>query len=308
MYTSPHDAPVLIGVIGGSGTYNLNAMQNVKKYTIPTPYGMPSGSISVATVSGVLCAFIPRHGYSHEFTPDEVNYRANIYALKLLGVKYLIGVNAVGSLDAEYQPGDMVLVDQLIDRTTGRRTTFFGEGIVAHVDYAYPLSANFRKLAHDTLTKAMGKLTTAVSGGKPWKLHNGATLVTMSGPQFSTRAESLINKSLNGHLIGMTTSTESKLAREAEMAYLVVAAVTDMDAWSDAPHVDAESVRKVMAANVEKVQLIVVELIAAVSANQFDDPAHHCLEYAVPTKPEAITKEVRQRIAPLMAKYPIFAP
>nr|CCC91757.1 putative methylthioadenosine phosphorylase [Trypanosoma congolense IL3000] len=308
MYTSPHDVPVLIGVIGGTGTYSVEAMQNIKHYTIPTPYGMPSGNVWVATVSGVLCAFIARHGYNHEFTPDEVNYRANVYAMKLLGVKYLIGANAVGSLDEKFLPGDIVLADQIIDRTTGRHSTFFGNGIVAHVDYAYPLSAKFRQLALDVLMKLMPELIEETGASKPWKLCEGATLVTMSGPQFSTRAESFVNKNLGGHLIGMTTATEAKLAREAEMAYLVLAAVTDMDAWTDGAHVDSRGVREVMALNVRKLQVFIVELIKAVASRPFDDPAHSCMEYAVTTKPSAITKEVRQRVAPLLVKYPQYAP
>ncbi|KAG8348932.1 putative Phosphorylase superfamily [Trypanosoma vivax] len=307
-YTSPHDAPVLIGVIGGSGMYNFQAMQDVKHYSMMTPYGAPSGDVRVANVGGVWCAFIPRHGYQHTLTPDEVNYRANIFALKVLGVKYLIAVNAVGSLDERYKPGDIVLADQFIDRTTGRRSTFFENGIVAHVCYGYPASETFRNLAHKSISKAIPQINAKLSNQfADWKLHSGATMVTMSGPQFSTRAESILNKSLNGHLIGMTTATEAKLAREAEMAYLVIAAVTDMDSWSDAPHVDAESVIKVMRANQEKVQMSLVEVLVDLGANMFEDPAHNALEFAISTKEEAITKEVKQRLAPLLAKYPRFA-
>ncbi|ORC85071.1 methylthioadenosine phosphorylase [Trypanosoma theileri] len=318
--SNPHGSEVLVGVIGGSGIYRLDALKDAKYYTIDTPFGAPSGEVCVANVNGVACAFIPRHGPNHSLNPSEVNYRANIYALKLLGVRYLLAVNAVGSLDAACHPGDVVLVDQVIDRTVGRPSTFFEKGIVAHVDYAYPTSNAFRQLAYDAILKVFPDSAAPVENvnkddemssyaARPWRLHKSGTAVTMEGPQFSTRAESLWNKSLGAHLIGMTTATEAKLAREAEMAYLVIATVTDMDSWCDGiPHVQAVDARRVMAANAEKSQKIMVEIIDAIGRSRFTDPAHSSMAYAVCTKPEAITREVRLRLAPLLAKYPQFAP
>ncbi|KAH9588779.1 Nucleoside phosphorylase domain [Trypanosoma melophagium] len=318
--SNPHGSEVIVGVIGGSGIYRLEALQDAKYYAIDTPFGAPSGDVCVANVRGVACAFIPRHGPNHSFNPSEVNYRANIYALKLLGVRYLVAVNAVGSLDAACHPGDVVLVDQVIDRTVGRPSTFFEKGIVAHVDFAYPTSKTFRQLARDAILHVFPEAAAPVEAtnkddqmsvyaSRPWRLHESGTAVTMEGPQFSTRAESLWNKSLGAHLIGMTTATEAKLAREAEMAYLVIATVTDMDSWCDGiPHVQAVDTWKVMAENAERSQRIMVEVIDSIGRNNFTDPAHSSMANAVCTKPDAITREVRLRVAPLLAKYPQFAP
>lgn len=192
-----------------------------------TPFGRPSGLVCVAKVRNVTCAFIPRHGPHHSFNPTQVNYRANICALKQLGVKYVLAINAVGSLDDRYQPGDLVVVDQLIDRTYGRKSTFFEGGIVVHADFAHPTSHLFSKLAYTAMLHCFPGVG---EGTADFSIHPSGTLVTMEGPQFSTKAESLMNKQLGGHLIGMTASTQAKLAREAEMAYCLVAMVTDMDA------------------------------------------------------------------------------
>ncbi|ESL09031.1 methylthioadenosine phosphorylase [Trypanosoma rangeli SC58] len=303
--SNPHGGPVLVGVMGGSGVYHLHTLGDAKYYAIDTPFGRPSADVCVATVGGVQCAFLPRHGVGHTLNPSEVNYRANVYAMKLLGVRYLIAINAVGSLASEYKPGDLVLVDQIIDRTTARKSTFFEDGIVAHCDYAFPISGAFRTLARDVLHRTFPGLAAGTEG---WQLHESGTIVTMEGPQFSTKAESLMNKQLGGHLIGMTTAPEAKLAREAEMAYLVIAMVTDMDAWSDAPHVLGADVQKTMALNIEKTRKSSLELIAAVGAAPFADPAHSTLQHAIATVPSATTKEVRERLALLLANYPSYAP
>ncbi|EAN98076.1 methylthioadenosine phosphorylase, putative [Trypanosoma cruzi] len=303
--SNPHGSPVLVGVFGGSGVYQLHNLNEVKYYAIDTPFGRPSGDICVAKVGGVDCAFLPRHGVGHVLNPSEVNYRANVYAMKVLGVRYLIAINAVGSLDSNYQPGDLVLVDQIIDRTTGRKSTFFENGIVAHCDFAFPTSAAFRKLARDAVHRTFPGLA---AGKEGWRLHEQGTSVTMEGPQFSTKAESLMNKQLGGHLIGMTTATEAKLAREAEMAYLVIAMVTDMDAWSDAPHVTEANVRKTLEQNVDKSRTCTLEVISALGKDFFTDPAHSLLKHAITTSPSAISKEVRERLAVLLASCPHLAP
>lgn len=306
MYASPHPEPVVIAVIGGSGVYKLDCLEDQKLYDMTTPFGKPSDQICVAKVSGVTCAFLPRHGVHHQHNPSEVNYRANICALKQLGVRYIIAINAAGSLDEKYAPGDLVVCDQLIDRTFNRTSTFFDNGIVAHVDFAHPMSRTLRTVTLEAMRECFPEVW---EGKSKFKIHSTGTIVTMEGPQFSTKAESLANKQLGGHLIGMTTSTEAKLAREAEIAYMTVAMVTDMDAWSDAPHVDTVQVMKVVAANVEKAQKYPPAIIKALSENLYDDPAHHALANAIMTKPEALTPEIRQRMAPIIAKkYPKYAP
>jgi 5'-methylthioadenosine phosphorylase len=306
MYTSPHPVPVVIAVIGGSGVYKLDCLEDPQYYDITTPFGSPSGRICVAKVSGVTCAFLPRHGEYHQYNPSEVNYRANICALKQLGARYILAINAVGSLDAEYTPGDLVVCDQLLDRTHARKSTFFDNGIVAHVDFAHPFSRTLRTVTVEALKDCFPD---AAAGKDKFKIHSTGTIVTMEGPQFSTKAESLMNKQLGGHLIGMTTSTEAKLAREAEIAYVTVAMVTDMDAWSDAPHVDTKQVMKTVAANAEKAQHYPKMVIKFLADNLVDDPAHHSLAHAVMTKPEALTQEIRERMAPIFGKkYPEFAP
>ncbi|CAJ1016629.1 Phosphorylase superfamily, putative [Leishmania lindenbergi] len=306
MYSNPHDCPVAIAIIGGSGVYKLKCLQDAQHYDVLTPYGSPSGQLCVAKVDGVPCVFLPRHGPHHQHTPSEINYRANICALKQMGVRYILAINAVGSLDDSYSPGDLVLCDQIIDKTYARNTTFFENGVVAHVNFAHPTSHALNTIAHQALLRCFPDVA---AGKGAFKIHSSGTLVTMEGPQFSTKAESLLNKQMGGHLIGMTTATEARLAREAEIAYAVVAMVTDMDAWSDAPHVDVSQVMKVVAANSEKAQLYPPEIIKALAESPFEDPAHHALEYAIMTKPEHIPAEVKQRIQPLVAaKYPQFAP
>lgn len=306
MYANPHPEPVTIAVIGGSGVYKLDCLEDAKYYDITTPFGAPSAAVCVAKVSGVTCAFLPRHGQHHQHNPSEVNYRANICALKQLGVRYIIAINAAGSLDADYVPGDLVVCDQLVDRTFARKSTFFDNGVVAHVDFAHPMSRTLRTLTAEALRDCFPEVA---AGKGAFKIHNTGTIVTMEGPQFSTKAESLLNKQLGGHLIGMTTSTEAKLAREAEIAYVTVAMVTDMDAWSDAPHVDTAQVMKVVAANAEKAQRYPPVIIKALADNLYDDPAHHALTHAIVTKMDFLTQEVRERLAPIVAeKYPTYAP
>nr|AGT02555.1 S-methyl-5-thioadenosine phosphorylase [Herpetomonas muscarum] len=298
-YASPHPTPVKIGVIGGSGVYKLSCLQDPITYDIDTPFGKPSGPVCVANVrlggSGsdnggghVVCAFLPRHGPHHSHNPSEVNYRANICAMRQLGVEYILAINAVGSLDEKYKPGDLVLVDQFIDRTVRRESSFFaGIGVVAHADFAFPTSRAFSQLAFEALCETFphsrrspgGNLTaeqiepavvhararTAGDAAPPhidgldhdFAIHASGTLVVMEGPQFSTRAESLSNKhSLKGHMIGMTSCPEAKLAREAEIVYATVAMVTDNDAWQhEVPHVDVQSVMRVVKENGVKAQL-----------------------------------------------------
>lgn len=291
--------PVLVGVIGGSGVGRMDCLVDEKVLGIKTPFGSPSAPIKVAKIDGFPCAFLPRHGSDYNILPSEVNNQANIYAFKMLGVKYVLAINAVGSLNASYRPGDLALPDQLIDKTIRRSTTFFGNGIVAFVDFAFPFSAPFR----DLCTKVLKSIFPETQGDSPtFRVHSMGTLVTMEGPQFSTKAESLLNKSSGGDLIGMTTAPEAKLAREAEMAYCTIGMITDMDAWSDEPHVDVSQVLATMASNSSKAQKFLPEIIKAMQQNLFTDKAHNSLQYAVMTKPEVIPKEVKEKLHELLGR------
>jgi 5'-methylthioadenosine phosphorylase len=291
--------PVLVGVIGGSGVYGLKCLENAISVKIDTPFGSPSDELCIATVRGVRCAFLPRHGRGHTFTPSEVNYQANIWALKSVGVKYILSITAVGSLDEDYKPGDLVLPDQLVDKTIHRKSTFFGNGIVGHVPLGFPMTPELIEIAYTAMKEALPEA----------KIHKGGALVTMEGPAFSTKAESKLNKAQGFHMIGMTTSTEAKLAREAEIAYVVVSMVTDTDAWSDEPHVDVSTVMKTLHDNAEKAQIYppaVIEAIGKADAT-FDCEAFHALQWAVMTKPELIPADRKIALAPLLKKYPQFA-
>jgi 5'-methylthioadenosine phosphorylase len=291
--------PCIFAVIGGSGVYKMKMLVGAVFYHVETPFGAPSDAVAVANVSGVRCAFLPRHGRDHIFTPSEVNYRANIFALKKLGVQYLLSISAQGSLTEEMTPGDLVVVSQFFDRTYLRKNTFFGNGIVGHVPFGEPTCPVFRKLAVDTMRKALPDVT----------VHNGGTSVTMEGPQFSSKAESLNNKRMGAHLIGMTTVTESKLAREAEMAHCVVAMVTDMDAWTDEPHVDVSKVMATLEKNGANAQIYPQAIVEAfVAHGPWESEAHHAMQFAVMTHVDAIPEKVKEDLAPLLAKYPKFHP
>lgn len=285
---------ILVGVIGGSGVYKMNCLENPVQYKITTPFGEPSDEITVATVKGVKCAFLPRHGRSHIVTPTEVNYQANIFAMKLVGVKYLLSIAAVGSLHEEYQPGDLCFYDQLIDRTIARKGTFFGRGIVAHVPFGHPVCEKMHDVA---LEAAKSALPSSV------KLHPKGTLVTMEGPVFSTKAESLMNRKFGGDLIGMTSATEAKLAREAEMAFAGVAMVTDLDAWHDEDHVDVAKVMKTMISNAEHAQTFTAAIIEAVGKQLFESPCHSAMSVAIMTKAEAVPPQILKEMQPLVGKY-----
>lgn len=212
----------ILGVIGGSGLYELESFSRVREEQIKTPFGSTSSPVLIGDLGDIRVVFISRHGRRHQLTPGEVPYAANIYALKELGVQWVLAFSAVGSLREEVHPGHVVLPDQLIDRTRGgRRSSFFGEGVVGHIPFAEPFCPSLRSLLFDTVRE---------SGGK---VHNGGTLVVMEGPAFSTRAESMMYRAWGAHIIGMTSLPEAKLAREAELCYCTVALCTDYDCWRD---------------------------------------------------------------------------
>jgi len=225
---------VRIGIIGGSGLYQMPELKDIQEVKVDTPFGSPSDSFIVGTLEGEKVAFLPRHGRGHRFTPTEVPFRANIYAMKLLGVERILSASAVGSLQEQYAPLDMVIPDQFFDRTRGRvmESTYFGEGIVAHVSFAHPVC------------KALGDVLQTACGSAEVKVHRGGTYLCMEGPAFSTVAESNVYRSWGMDIIGMTNLQEAKLAREAEICYATLALVTDYDCWH--PGHDAVSVETVV--------------------------------------------------------------
>ena len=263
----------ILGIIGGSGVYDI-ALDDAQWARVDTPWGAPSDELRTGTIDGLPVVFLPRHGRGHVFTPSSINYRANIAALKMLGVTDLVSLSAVGSLKAELPPGKFVLVDQFIDRTVKRESSFFGTGCVGHVPFAEPVSPTLLDAAEAALQATQ---TPYVRGG---------TLVVMEGPQFSTRAESELHRSWGASLVGMTAMPEAKLAREAELSYCNVAMVTDFDAWH--PHheaVDVSQVVKVMASNAALAKKFILHLAKDFPRDHVDcaGGSNHALNGAIMT-------------------------
>ncbi|KAJ9450868.1 S-methyl-5prime-thioadenosine phosphorylase [Diplonema papillatum] len=281
-----------IAIIGGTGVYSLDGLENVKDIDVDTPFGKPS-LLKVGTIFGEQIAFVARHGTGHKFLPTEVPFRANIFALKMLGVRYAFAVSACGSLQEHIAPGELVLVDQFIDKTKYRKETFFGNGIAGHVEFGHPVCKKFMDLAEKVIGEALPET----------KLHVGGTYVCMEGPAFSTQAESRLHKSWGASVIGMTAATEAKLVREAEIAYCLIGLVTDFDAWKEGDHVDVASVFAILKANAGKAQIFTKAVAKAVHENKFDSAAHSCLASGLMTKPESVTEEQRKAFKPLFEKY-----
>jgi 5'-methylthioadenosine phosphorylase len=280
----------LVGVIGGSGLYQMDALQNVHEVHLSTPFGNPSDHFMCGTVHGVAVAFLARHGRGHRLIPSEVPYRANVHAFKQLGVKYLISMSAVGSLKEELAPLDMVLPDQFIDLTKQRESTFFGNGAVAHVSMAQPVCPALS----DTLARALASLA------NPPKLHRGGSYVCIEGPQFSSWAESQWFRSMNASVIGMTNMPEAKLAREAQMAYATLAMVTDYDCWHPREaHVSADAAIQNLMKNAGNAQQIAAQTIALLGQEQPVCDAHTALAHAMVTQADAMSAQVRERLAVL---------
>ena len=281
-----------IGIIGGSGLYRMEGLALDRAVAVKTPFGDPSDAVHLGDLDGVPVAFLARHGEGHRFTPSEVNYRANLWALKSLGVERLICVSAVGSLQARHRPGELRLVSQFIDKTRHRRDTFFGEGLVAHVSFAEPTCAQ----VSGALLSAGQALSLPIEGD--------ALYVCMEGPAFSTRAESRLHQGWGADLIGMTQVTEARLAREAELCYACIALVTDYDAWREEEDgVDATSVMEVMHANVDKAQALLRKVVPQLSGAPRSCPCGQSLKTALFTAPEAVTPEARQRLDLLVGRY-----
>jgi 5'-methylthioadenosine phosphorylase len=283
-----------LGIIGGSGLYDLPGLENREIVDLETPFGKPSDALVTGTLHGVKMAFLPRHGRGHRLAPNELPFRANIHAMKQLGMTSVIGISAVGSMKIDLRPGELVIIDQFIDRTRGRtdESTFFGNGCVAHAHFADPIWEPLRKLALKA-ARAAGAVA-----------HDGGIYLCMEGPLFSTRAESSLYRSWDVDVIGMTNLQEAKLAREAEIAYSTIALVTDYDCWHETEgDVDVAAVLAVLKANGDLAQRVVAELARATSELAEPISAAGCMEHAVMTAPDAITKDARRRLDLLVGKY-----
>jgi len=278
-----------VGVIGGSGLYEIEGLEDIEKHSVSTPFGDPSDSIIGGTIAGKRVYFLPRHGVGHRLMPHEINHRANIWALRSLGVRYLISVNAVGSLREEMAPRDIVVPDQLIDRTgTAAKHTFFGDGIVAHVSLA------------DPYCDAMRQLVLAAAKPLTQNLHDGGTYMCMNGPAFSTRAEARIHRQMGADLIGMTNAPETRLAREAEMSAAAMALVTDYDCWKeDEAAVAVGAVIENLHANSELAKQIIQAVVPTVP-DQVDQPSHHALDGSLFTPVDHWPSETREKLAPIL--------
>lgn len=287
----------LIGVIGGSGLYAMEALQHANTHRLDTPYGAPSDAIVTGLVHGVPVAFLARHGRGHRLIPSEVPYRANIHALKQMGVRYLVSISAVGSLREELRPLDMVLPDQFIDLTRRREGTFFGDGAVAHVSMAQPVCPSVA----DVLARAVEELHPA----QPIRLHRGGSYVCVEGPQFSTQAESHWYRSMGASVIGMTNMPEAKLAREAQIAYATLAMVTDYDCWHPREaHVTADMAIANLMRNAGHAQHIAANAIRLLGQEQPRSIAHGALASALLTPVNAMTAETRARLQCLLPTDP----
>ena len=280
-----------IGVIGGSGLYQMESLKEVREIAVSTPFGKPSGKFILGTLEGIPIAFLARHGQGHTLLPSEINYRANLFALKKLGVERILSVSAVGSMKEAIAPGHIVLPSQFYDLTKGRKSTFFGEGIVAHVSLADPICLELAGIVAEA-SRAVGAT-----------IHRGGTYLCMEGPQFSSRAESEVHRGWGVDVIGMTNVTEAKLAREAEICYATIALATDYDCW----HVSEEpvTVERVIKTLLENVALSKKIIQAAVVRIQEERrcPCSDALKHAIVTSSSAIPKKTKANLKPIIGKY-----
>ncbi len=282
---------ITIGIIGGTGLYDMAQLTERSEISIETPFGTPSDSLILGCLSGKRVAFLPRHGRGHRYMPSELNFRANIYALKMLGVERILSVSAVGSLKAELAPLDILLPDQFVDRTRGRISTFFGNGLVAHISFADPVCPDLLEQVHRASSKA------GIASQK------GGTYICMEGPAFSTKAESNLYRSWGMDVIGMTNLQEAKLAREAEICYITIALVTDYDCWHESHEtVTADMIISNLQKNCEAAQSIIAQAV------QDLQPARRCqcseaLKYALITEKSVVAPETRSRLKHIVDKY-----
>ena len=281
-----------IGIIGGSGLYEMEGIADVREVAVETPFGPPSDALVLGTLAGQRVAFLPRHGRGHRILPSELNFRANVFALKRLGVERILSVSAVGSLKEKYEPLHIVIPDQLVDRTTQRRSTFFGRGLVAHVAFARPFCGVLSRIMAEACREAGATH------------HMGGAYVCIEGPQFSTRAESELYRSWGMDLVGMTNLQEAKLAREAEICYSTLAMVTDYDCWH--PDHDAVTVDQVVAnlgKNAATAKAVLRAAVERVPSGPRDCECASALKYALLTPPELVPDNVKRELAPIVGKY-----
>jgi 5'-methylthioadenosine phosphorylase len=280
-----------VGLVGGSGVYDLSTISGLREERLDTPFGSPSDAYFTGTLDGVPVAFLSRHGRGHRLSPTEINYRANICGFKMLGCDALLSASACGSLREEYRPRHAVVPDQFIDRTRHRQDTFFGDGVVAHAGFA------------DPVCPALGHGLAEAGSGAGLTIHRGGTYVCMEGPQFSTRAESQLYRSWGADVIGMTNLTEARLAREAEICYASLALVTDYDCWREATEdVSVETILAILRENADAARRALALAVARV------DPARPCgcrdsMRYGIITDPRAIPESARKRLAPIVGRY-----
>ncbi len=283
--------PAQIGIIGGSGLYDMAELTDRENVSIKTPFGDPSAPYVLGTLRGRRVAFLARHGQGHRYMPSELNFRANIYGFKTLGVERIISASAVGSLKLEYPPQDIVIPDQFFDRTKGRASTFFGRGLVAHVAFAHPVCADLSRVAHEA----------AVAAGA--RAHLGGTYVCMEGPQFSTLAESKLYRSWGMDVIGMTNLQEAKLAREAEICYATLALSTDYDCWHEAHEdVSVDAVLAVLGRNVATAR-DTIRRVASLIAHPRDCLCQVAAQNALITDKAALAPDARRRLDLILGKY-----
>jgi 5'-methylthioadenosine phosphorylase len=280
-----------IGIIGGSGLYDMAELSDRQERQVTTPFGDPSGAYVVGTLRGRRVAFLPRHGVGHRLLPSELNFRANIYGFKVLGVEQILSASAVGSLKEEYRPLDILIPDQFFDRTKGRVSTFFGRGLVAHVAFAHPVCGRLARVAADSAE------TTGTT------VHRGGTYVNMEGPQFSTVAESNVYRSWGMDVIGMTNLQEAKLAREAEICYATMALITDYDCWH--PDHDSVTVDLVVANLLKNAETAKMAIAEAVSRLDGERPCacKDALATAIMTKPEDVPEATKQELQAIVGRY-----
>ena len=285
---------VNIGIIGGSGLYQMPELENVREVAVDTPFGKPSDAFIIGELDGVTVAFLPRHGRGHKYLPTEVPYRANIYAMKLLGIEYILSVSAVGSLQEQYHPTDMVIPDQFFDRTRARanESTFFGEGIVGHVTFAHPVCNELGDILEQSC-RSVGV-----------KVHRGGTYLCMEGPAFSTKAESNVYRQWGMDVIGMTNLQEAKLAREAEIAYATLALVTDYDCWHEGhDDVTIEMIVEYLHKNVRNAQLILKDAVRQVAAKETPNQFRDAIKNAIFTAPENWPLGTAKKLEAIIGKY-----
>ena len=285
---------VNIGIIGGSGLYQMPELQNLRELTIETPFGSPSDAFIIGELEGVTVAFLPRHGRGHKLTPSELPFRANVYAMKLLGVEYILSVSAVGSLQEQYAPTDFVIPDQFFDRTRARahESTFFGEGIVGHITFADPVCNELGDII-EASCREVGVTT-----------HRGGTYLCMEGPAFSTKAESNVYRQRGMDIIGMTNLQEAKLAREAEIAYATLALVTDYDCWHEG-HADVtvDMVIEYLNKNVRNAQLVLKDAVKRVAAKETPNQYRDAIKNAIFTAPDLWPAETAAKLEAIVGKY-----